>query len=169
MNKPLHRLWVHMASNEWSSGHQFNLMPYLAQFYAKKRKDQWPLVVEVWEHGGWYLSWLFDEDNPEGASYGTANDAATVSPEKRALWEKYGKTQEVGVGSIRRDESWDLLRKVVKGYLPFAGSKETIEEKANMLMHEFCIRGGDNTFRIMEEYGEEYRKEATIAAIKAVS
>jgi hypothetical protein len=102
MSVVLGRLWVHMADNEWSGHRNNNIMPELAKEYADRHKTNWPLVVEVVEHGGWFHVYLFDDDNPGGLRLWTANDAAPLSDAAKKVREKYAGATVVYLGDVRR-------------------------------------------------------------------
>ena len=93
----IHRLYVHLADNEWGSA----IMEEIAQHEAKKYQDKENLLITVYEHGGWSLSWLF----PQGIIVGSANDMAVFNPEASAWREKAKEATVEYLGSIRREVS----------------------------------------------------------------
>lgn len=93
----IYRLSVHLAENEWASQENGNKMWNVAKNYFNK----WPalenMIVTVYEHAGWWLSYLRD-----GTIVGTANDMATLS-EKAMQWGEVNKLLPVKyLSTIRR-------------------------------------------------------------------
>jgi len=71
----IYRTYIHLGANEW--GHE--LMQELANAYAKEHAEKRVLVVEVLEHAGWFLSFLYGAPGiRDGAICGTANDLAVL-------------------------------------------------------------------------------------------
>jgi len=95
----LHCARINLADDEWGN----ELMGQVAREYANQHRDYWPLAVEVYEHAGWFLSYLFGAPGIEdGAICGTANDAASLSAKVLA----FGKTirDVVHLGYERRGQ-----------------------------------------------------------------
>ena len=99
----VHRLWVHMADDEWSSQEDGRKMDNLAREYAAQYAER-PMTVTIHEHGGWWLSFLFDGKH-DGMIVGTANDMARFSPEKEAIIDNLRKLKTNFLGSIRRHDA----------------------------------------------------------------
>ena len=71
-----YRVFIHLAGNEWGN----ELMRRVADQYAAQCEKR-PLVVKVYEHAGWDLSYLYGAPGiDEGTICGTANDAASLAP-----------------------------------------------------------------------------------------
>ena len=92
-----YRVWIHLAHDEWNN----DVMQRVAEEYAAANADKRPLIVKVYEHGGWWLSYLFGaKDIPDGTICGTANDAATLRPDVM----RFGESIEIEeLGDIHRD------------------------------------------------------------------
>lgn len=72
----VHRACLDLADDEWGN----ELMGRVAREYADQHREAWPLIVCVYEHAGWFLSYLFGAPGVEdGAICGTANDGASLS------------------------------------------------------------------------------------------
>jgi hypothetical protein len=99
MDNKMHRLWVHMADHEWGN----RKMDSLALEYAARHANKRPLIITVHEHGGWWLSYLFD-DQHHGLIVGTANDMARLSPAATAAGERYKDYEPAYSGCYRRGE-----------------------------------------------------------------
>lgn len=92
----IYRVYVYLASNEWGN----ELMKKIADEYAAQ-SDKRPLVVEVHEHAGWYLSYVYGAPNiADGTTCGTANDAAHISQDIIKFWR--GVDKEEILPEIRR-------------------------------------------------------------------
>jgi GH15 family glucan-1,4-alpha-glucosidase len=76
---------IHCADNEW--GNEVMLQLAKERFAADPTLD----IVEVYEHGGWFLAW-----NRDLVCVGTANDMARLSPEARSFLKKFTDRQYVG-------------------------------------------------------------------------
>src|SRR5262249_42985369 len=72
----------------------------LACMYAGERAER-PLLVTVYEHAGWYLSYLFDDLNA-GTVVGSANDCAIFHGRAKQARVRYQGVQMVNLGTIRR-------------------------------------------------------------------
>ena len=84
------RLWVFLGPKEYGS----DLMKRVAMEHFRKEENL--DVVEVHEHGGWYLAYLCD-----GTIVGTANDTAQLDPKAISFLRNiYGYDD---VTTIRRD------------------------------------------------------------------
>ncbi len=95
----LHRASIYLADDEWGNV----LMGQVAREYAEQHRDCWPLAVEVNEHAGWHLTFLFGAPGVEdGAICGTANDGASLSREVLAFGETIRDT--VQLGYVRRGQ-----------------------------------------------------------------
>lgn len=95
------RQCIHLASNEWGSG----LMDEIAGAHFEQYEgDKEALILEVYEHGGWYLTygWIAGRIR----IVGSANDAARFDPEIKEFWERNNSSVCDGlyVASIRRGE-----------------------------------------------------------------
>ena len=54
-------------------------MAQVAGDFAKEHADKRPLIVEVYEHAGWFLNYLYGAPGiRDGAICGTANDKAVL-------------------------------------------------------------------------------------------
>ncbi len=91
-----------MADNEWAGHREGRIMEELAKEYAGKYADKRPLVMEVWEHGGWFHTYYFGEEAPEGHRLYTANDAAPLAEKSREILERLKGAESAYLGSIRR-------------------------------------------------------------------
>ncbi len=93
----LHRASICLADNEWGN----ETMGRVAREYADQHREARPLIVCVYEHAGWFLSYLFGAPGIEdGAICGTANDAASLSPKVLAFGETI--RDVVSLGYVRR-------------------------------------------------------------------
>ena len=99
--KKVNKLYVYYGANEYTS-HITN--DAMARQYATRPeyKDQWPLLVETVEHGGWAMTHYFDAENPNGIVVGTANDAARWHPNQAALREELYNAERNIIGEVRR-------------------------------------------------------------------
>jgi len=97
----VYRLWVHLARDEWSSDEGGRKMENVAKEYAALHGCRRPLLVTVHEHGGWWLSYLFDGRN-DGLVVGTANDRARMSEEALAAGRRYKDARPEYIDDIRR-------------------------------------------------------------------
>ncbi len=71
----VYRAYIHLGNNEWGN----ELMQKVAEAYAAERAEKRILVVEVLEHAGWFLSFLYGAPGiRDGAVCGTANDLAVL-------------------------------------------------------------------------------------------
>ena len=103
----LHELNVHMASFEWSSTHP---MEQIADELFEKYKDLENLVIRVYEHAGWYL--IFAKEGEKTIIVGTANDAATITPERQRFWERVKGAEHRQLPTIRRGEESALKHRM---------------------------------------------------------
>lgn len=89
------RIWMeHLARHEWGN----ELMKDIAA--ERFNRDPSIDVVEVWEHGGWHLSW-----NRDMLVVGTANDTAQLANAAYEWGQRFdGSTI---VGETRRDDMID--------------------------------------------------------------
>lgn len=93
----VHRVFIHLASNEWGN----DLMGLVADDYAAEHPDVRPLVVSVHEHAGWHLSYLYGAPGiGDGTICGTANDAAVLSSTVLEFGKAIDKVEIVG--EVRR-------------------------------------------------------------------
>jgi hypothetical protein len=97
----MHWTWIFMGDKEWSSDENYQIMPNLAKRHAKEHPDMLPLAVEVWEHGGWYHLYYFDEENRDGVLVGTASMQSN-DERAQALLKKYYHTPAATSETIRR-------------------------------------------------------------------
>jgi hypothetical protein len=65
--------------------------------------DRDALLLNVHEHGGWFLQYFYDANN-KGKIVGTANDTAQFDGETKALRARLNESNEwESLGEIRRD------------------------------------------------------------------
>lgn len=91
---------VHLADDEWSSQENGQLMANVAQETLRR----FPQIdfVEVYEHGGWFLSY-----DRTGNIIGTANDMAGPNLHRQAFWEQF--QDHRCCGYIRRQDDPDRV------------------------------------------------------------
>jgi len=91
-----YRAYIHLANNEWGN----EVMRQIADQYAGQHAER-PLIVFVYEHAGWHLSYLYGAPGiADGTICGTANDAACLP---QAVLDFGNSVSEVKViGNIRR-------------------------------------------------------------------
>jgi hypothetical protein len=76
------RIIIKLADGEWGN----DVMRDVAKEYAADNPHVRPLFVDVWEHAGWSLGFLYGVDGiPDGAICGSANDLA-VYPRAIERW-----------------------------------------------------------------------------------
>jgi hypothetical protein len=51
-------------------------------------KFDFPVVVKVQEHAGWFHEYFFDTDNPDGHLLFTANNSAPLSDKTKSILEQ---------------------------------------------------------------------------------
>jgi hypothetical protein len=91
--------WIHMASDEWGC----NLMDAVAdEAFGKYEGDKSKLLVEVHEHGGWYLAYAWIDGRVRVVS--SANDAACFPKEVSEFWRMYNKASRTMLPTIRRGQ-----------------------------------------------------------------
>jgi len=79
-------------------------MDRVAREYADRHPDQFPLIVHVQEHAGWFLSYLFGAPGiADGTICGTANDMASLAPAVLAFGRTI--TDQVNLAAICREVS----------------------------------------------------------------
>lgn len=72
----VYRVYIYLGAKEWNN----ELMRQVADQYAAQC-DKRPLVVEVHEHAGWFLAYLYGAPGIDnGTICGTANDTASLAP-----------------------------------------------------------------------------------------
>lgn len=89
----VYHISIHLADNEW--GHE--LMEKVAKEWLADHPEFEPVEVEVWEHGGWFLTY-----NRQMAVVDTANDMAEMSDECVKFYELTTGFDYKFLGSIRR-------------------------------------------------------------------
>ena len=90
--------WVHLGENEWGN----ETMERVANEMADSRfADVRPLLLTVYEHGGWFLQFFYD-DRHRALCVGTANDCARFQSEAVAVIESIRRLPPKYLGSIRR-------------------------------------------------------------------
>jgi hypothetical protein len=112
-----YRLLIYLADDEWGN----KLMTQLAdEALADPRYAACqPLVVAVYEHGGWWLEFaLLDGSTTEVAS---ANDLAVFHGAAQAFREQYCNGSVTMVGGIRREASTHELLEAQHGPAPPGG------------------------------------------------
>ena len=92
------QLWVQMAHNEWSSTHPMHL---IAQEQFALHPEVQNLVVYVQEHAGWYLAYGMLDGKM--VIVDTANDAATITGERRRFWERVRGSKWHTLPTVRRE------------------------------------------------------------------
>jgi hypothetical protein len=93
---------VKMTDHEWSSNTDMGL---LARHELAKYPKTDRVVVHVQEHAGWYLEYGRDPGSEDGkiVVVGTANDAATVTEERRRFWRHWNEdTQKAEWVEVKR-------------------------------------------------------------------
>lgn len=100
----VHRGWVHMANDEWSSHEDGRIMGRLAREFLERYQslndDDNAVVVTVYEHGGWWLSYALIDG--ECVIVGTANDMARPSERVREFWDRFGGADTAYLETVRR-------------------------------------------------------------------
>lgn len=92
----VYRVYIYLAADEWNN----ETMRRIADEYAAQ-SDNRPLVVEVHEHAGWFLAYLYGAPGiDDGTVCGTANDAASLAPAVVEFGKSIGKVKMLG--DIRR-------------------------------------------------------------------
>jgi hypothetical protein len=70
----VYRAYVYLANDEWGN----DTMRRIADEYSRHHAER-PLVVEIHEHAGWFLAYLYGAAGiDDGTVCGTANDAGTL-------------------------------------------------------------------------------------------
>jgi hypothetical protein len=78
--------YVRMADNEWDGQ---GLMLTIAREVAAALPRDRSVRVQVYEHAGWYLTYLFnDADLPDGTVVNSANDMAHWPEDVLEYWRK---------------------------------------------------------------------------------
>jgi hypothetical protein len=99
-------LWIHLAPDEWGS----ELMERVATNEFRARGCPSDLLIEVYEHAGWSLSYIWDEASERVIVVESANDSA-VFQGKAAEWRSTRKEAMLDetleykyLGCIRRED-----------------------------------------------------------------
>ncbi len=92
-NAPYSIVWINMTDTEYGN----ELMQAVAQEYFDSHPNVADLVVEVHEHGGWWLSFLRDM-----TIVGTANDCAVLSEKAKTFIRDHRAARPEWLPSIRR-------------------------------------------------------------------
>jgi hypothetical protein len=103
MSEPTKFVTIRMADHEWSSQQGGQIMQNLALEYLATH----PAIgmVEVMEHGGWWLSFARNDDGAGVMCVNSANDQAHWSDAVKAWWKA---NQDLHyVGSVRRQEMFE--------------------------------------------------------------
>lgn len=87
------RLFVHLADNEWGNDKMWEIAK--SYFNSPEYAGIKDLVITIYEHAGWVLSYLRD-----GTIVGTANDLANLSKAAKAFVNNV--TGYAVIGAIRR-------------------------------------------------------------------
>jgi hypothetical protein len=90
-----YRVTIRLADDEWGS----ELMARVARQYCDEHPDLDPLVVEVIEHAGWFLTFT-----RSGVCVDTANDTACLSRSAHEFFAKVRGSDWQYVGSIDRND-----------------------------------------------------------------
>ncbi len=109
----VYRVWIWMASNEYSGHENGGIMERIAREALMRHRDKITptssVIVEVQEHGGWWLHYTVNPDTLTPADklviVGTANDCANLSAEAKRWGERWkGATTGGVLESVRRGE-----------------------------------------------------------------
>ncbi len=109
----VYRIWIWMKSSEYSGHENGGIMERLAREALQRHADKIGrdscVIVEVQEHGGWWLHYTVNPDTLNPADklviVGTANDTASLSAEAKRWGERCRGAACGGVlESVRRDE-----------------------------------------------------------------
>ena len=71
----VYRTDVHLGTHVWGNCKMELAARMMADYWYGER----PLLVVVYEHGGWWLEWLFERGEVNPLLVGTANDSAVFS------------------------------------------------------------------------------------------
>lgn len=89
---------VYLAPGEWSGMQGGQMMWKAAEEVFDKHPDKDPLVVKVYEHGGWWLHYTRD-----GTIVGTANDGAVLCNKAKEFHKLYQECQFERLPETRRN------------------------------------------------------------------
>jgi hypothetical protein len=71
----IYRTFLHLSDDQWGN----EVMAQVADAFANAHADKRPLIVEVYEHAGWFLNFLYGAPGlTDGTICGTANDLAVL-------------------------------------------------------------------------------------------
>lgn len=96
-------LRIHLADNEYGS----TLMRTIAEEILSSHPHKERLVVNVYEHGGWWLEYALV--GGEVKIVGSANDRAQWSEPVRAWWEWWNKCKAEYLPTIRRQAQGEVV------------------------------------------------------------
>jgi hypothetical protein len=102
-SEPTKFVTIRMADHEWSSHEQGQIMRNLAWEYLATHPDIG--MVEVMEHGGWWLSFARNNDGVGAMCVNSANDQAAWSDAVLAWWRFHQNLHYMG--SINRQEMFE--------------------------------------------------------------
>ncbi len=94
----LNYIYIRMANNEYDTNCD---MRKLAEEQFALHPEVENLIVEVYEHGGWWLG--FAKDDGQIIIVSTANDMATVNPARRRFWDRCRHMPPKVVANINRE------------------------------------------------------------------
>ena len=98
-HKFIYEIFVHYGDGEYS---QHISCEAVAQQAVQSFHRHLPIIVNVYEHAGWWMAYFFDQDHPRGICVGTANDAAQFSPEQKKILEEIFRVKRHPLPSIYR-------------------------------------------------------------------
>jgi hypothetical protein len=107
--KTIYRVHVQMGPSEWAGNDDGRKMENIArevfEQYRHLNTEGSVVVVEVWEHGGWFLHFAEDENICDPLIIvGTANDRAQLSERANALGRRFQGAKTEYLPSIRRED-----------------------------------------------------------------
>ena len=106
----VYRIWLNMASDEWAGHEGGRIMERLAREQLDLHPDKFTpesiVIVEVYEHGGWWLHYTLHPDNPTGPLLivGTANDSGKLSPVVERIGQRFRGARTEWLDRVNRDE-----------------------------------------------------------------
>jgi len=92
------KLWIFLADREWGND---KMLAAATEEYAKM-PPKTEALMNVHEHGGWWLQFYFNPGYPKGIVVGTANDAARFSPEVEKIRGRLANAEFEELGEVRR-------------------------------------------------------------------
>ena len=111
---------IRMADDQWSNQENGNIMKNIARqklSIVHKRHPGYLVFVRVYEHAGWYLTYMYDEKTQDVIVVNSANDMAQYSPhiEQIRNFAYYCQWQLVETTKIPPIEERDKCNSVLSG------------------------------------------------------